>query len=188
MIWFDYLVIFILLCFILEGLIKGGVKQLSSLLGIIAGFFFSGRLSPYISPILKNLSTNETFLKFLPIISIAIAFILIYIAFMLLGAIFRFILRSLSLGIIDKFLGIIFGIVKGSLLVTLIYLAIVVTIPSMKPKLVRGKTYPIIQYTLMITQKLLPKNWQETFKNLENKIPEQLHKLKFKHMLNQFSH
>ncbi len=157
MTWFDYAGIVIIAYFLIRGFLRGFLRGLTSFIGILMGFIFSGRVAPVISQFLIHLGIKSN--DFLPLLSIAIAFLIIYMGFFILGIALKFLLDTLSLGMIDRILGMGFGFVKASLLITLIYLAVVLSIPSYKKDLNRSKIYPLVYYTLSVTKKLLPSNW-----------------------------
>ncbi len=168
MIWFDYVALAILAYFIIRGFLGGFVRTVFSFIGMIIAFLYSGWLSIKISPYIGNLITNNP--KVLPILSFIIAFILIYLSFILLGFIIRTILGTLQLTIADYILGTILGFIKGALFITLFYLALVIPYPKAQEYLNKALTYPIVKHTWKISSQFLPKTWRSFLKKRNIKI------------------
>lgn len=118
----NFLDIFILICFIpaiIGGLINGLVRQLATLasllLGIWAGWHFSELLSQWIRAFLHSES------KLIGIISFAIIFIAVLILVNLIGKALSGIVKFALLGWLDRLLGVIFGILKYCLILSVIF-------------------------------------------------------------------
>lgn len=117
----NYLDIFILICFIpaiIGGLVNGLVRQIASLasliLGIWAGWHFSEVLSQGIRIWFK---TDNNLIN---IISFAIIFIVVLILVNFIGKALSGIVKFALLGWLDKFLGVVFGLIKYSLILSVI--------------------------------------------------------------------
>lgn len=118
----NYLDIFILICFIpavIGGLMNGLVKQIASLaalvLGIWAGWHFSELLSQGIRIWFK---TDNNLIN---IISFAIIFIAVLLLVNLIGNALSKIVKVVLLGWLDRILGVIFGILKYCLILSVIF-------------------------------------------------------------------
>jgi membrane protein required for colicin V production len=109
----DAVDVFFLICFIpavIGGLMNGLVRQVASLvaliLGIWAGWHFSSLVAQGIQVFIKN---NDSLVN---IISFAIVFIIVLILVNMIGRGLSKIVQLALLGWLDKLLGVIFGIVK----------------------------------------------------------------------------
>ncbi len=113
--------IILLLCFIpavISGLTKGLIKQVADLVTLIlaawAAYYFSGSLAAFLG---KYVSWDPTVLK-------VVAFILIVIVIALvLGLVSSLItkaLSALSLGFLNKLLGVVFAVIKCALILALL--------------------------------------------------------------------
>ena len=129
--WYDILMIVIIVAGFLYGMIKGIVSELFALIGIVGGFVvamkFSFILKPYILPFVKKEIVAVVF-------SFAVLLILTAVIFIMLGVFFRKALKIVHLSWLDRFVGGIFGIVKGLVIAGLISLLIFVFLPG-------GKTF-----------------------------------------------
>ena len=153
MTWFDYVAIPIIVYFVIRGLFSGFVKTVFSLVGIIAAFLFAGRLSEKIVPFVIKVIHHP---KVIPVVSLVIAFAVIYLAFVTAGWIIARLLKALNLSIADRLLGGLLGIIKGAIFITFIYLLITLPYPMARTKLKQSFTYPIVQWTLKIGSKIIP--------------------------------
>lgn len=118
----NYLDIFILLCLIpafIGGFLNGLVRQITSLialiLGIWAGWHFSELLSQWIRIWFES---NNNLIN---IISFAIIFIVVLLLVNLVGKFLSKIIKIALLGWLDRILGIIFGILKYCLILSIIF-------------------------------------------------------------------
>lgn len=129
--WYDILMIVIIVAGFLYGMIKGIVSEIFALIGIVGGFVvamkFSFILKPYILPFVKKEIVAVVF-------SFAVLLILTAVIFIMLGVFFRKALKIVHLSWLDRFVGGIFGIVKGLVIAGLISLLIFVFLPG-------GKTF-----------------------------------------------
>ena len=117
---FDYIVLLIVICFVLLGAMRGLVKEIVSLVGWVfascVSFFFGvefARLLP------QRLLGNDR-------IRLLIAYVILFLGVLLLvrlvGKVFRRLIKLGGLQSFDKFLGALFGFIKGTFIVLLLVL------------------------------------------------------------------
>ncbi len=162
MTWFDYIALGFLAYFVIRGFLSGFVRVVFSFAGMIAGFLYSGWLSIKLSPFIESLTTSHP--KILPVLSYIIAFLLIYLSFVIIGFIILKILGKLNLTIADYILGALLGFIKGSLFITILYIAFVLPYPPAQKVLNKSFVYPLIKYNLKLSYKLFPKSWKNFLK------------------------
>ena len=97
----------------------GFLDELLSLVVFIVGGYLAYSLSPYLIPYLDFLSNSYLILK---IISVIIIFIVIYIIGKLLKTFILDMINETELNGFDKFLGMILGLLKGVVVVSVIIL------------------------------------------------------------------
>jgi membrane protein required for colicin V production len=116
----DISVFVLLAIFIISNTIKGFVRGLAFLLGIIAGFWLAGHYAPSVVPYLKHWmpSSISYFLAFLIIL------ILTIIAACLIGILISILLKSSMLGWLDHLLGAFLGAAKAILIASIILVLI----------------------------------------------------------------
>lgn len=124
---FDWFLLLILAWSTILALIRGLLRELCSLAGLIAGVLLAGW---YYGPVARWLE------RWLPSASAAniAAFLLIAvgvgIAAGLIGRMFRRTASTIGLGFLDRLAGGLFGFVRGCLLATVVMLAIAAFLPS----------------------------------------------------------
>jgi membrane protein required for colicin V production len=122
----DLLIVAVLVVSVVAAFVKGFFVEVFSLAGVLFGLFFAaanyGRLTPWILRLVQNHEVANL-----------IAFLLIALVVMLLaslaGRLFRGVVRQVGLGIVDRLLGALFGLVKGCVVVTLVLMAVVAFLP-----------------------------------------------------------
>lgn len=123
----DWLIIIVLLVSVLTAAKNGLLLEVFSLAGLILGFVLASwnyqRLLPWLTHLIHLLPAAE-----------AVSFLLIALGVMLLagilGRVIRWSVHSIGLGWVDRFLGALFGIVKGFVLVTVAVLVIAAFFPQ----------------------------------------------------------
>jgi membrane protein required for colicin V production len=122
--YIDIVILVIVIASAVEGAIQGFIYEICSLLGLIAGFFLALEFS----------ATAAGYLSFIPLedwILRIIAFLLILIAvnviLRLLGKSLRAILRKVFMGWMDRMLGALFGLLRGSAFVVFLVAILLLT-------------------------------------------------------------
>ncbi len=123
----DWLILVVLLVSVLSAAKNGFFLEVFSLTGVIAGLLIASwnyqKLLPWVSRWIHSWPAAE-----------ALSFLLIALAVMilagLLGRVVRWSVHSIGLGWADRFIGAVFGFVKGCALVTLAVLVIAAFLPQ----------------------------------------------------------
>lgn len=145
--WFDIAIFVIIIAAAIKGYISGFIKQLASLAGIIAGAIFAGKIAGFITPYIHD--TTQTNNYIVEALSYFIAFLIIVIAFLLLGRIVQGMLEAVKLNFINRLAGVVFSAGKW-LIVLSILLNVIVELDQkkiiIKPEIrENSKTYPYIK-------------------------------------------
>lgn len=115
---FDIIITALLLFGFISGLFKGLFVEVASFVALIAGIYGAIKFSHFIRDFLATrVSWDE---KYITLMSFAISFILIVLAISLLGKLFTKIADFASLGILNKLLGGIFGVLKIGLILSIV--------------------------------------------------------------------
>ena len=121
--YFDILVLTLTFLLGLKGLIRGFIKEIFALVGIIGGVFVASRLSnntgEMIGDFLKIQSEKTNIL-----IGFVVTLIIVWGIAYILGIVFSKISSASGLGIFDRFLGFVFGSGKVFLLFAIITYAV----------------------------------------------------------------
>ena len=147
MILFDIIVLTLITILGLKGLIRGFIKEVFGLVGIVGGVFVASRISKPVGELINNLipiDNESTRLLFGFIVSIVGFWAIAY----LIGIAISKISSLSGLGIFDRLFGFIFGAAKVFLIFSIIIYAIsqVEAIKNSLDKKTNGSImYPILQ-------------------------------------------
>lgn len=124
---FDILIIVILGYSLVRGLFRGLVKELSSIIGVLGGFYAAYTYYPVVAGLLSRLIHD---LSYLNILSFLIIFCGVLIIVGVLGVIIKYLLNIAFLGWIDRIGGVIFGVLKGILIVSILFITLTAFLPK----------------------------------------------------------
>jgi membrane protein required for colicin V production len=127
MMFFDYVVLTIVGISILLGVLRGLLREALSLLAWVAAFWVANAYTVEIAPLLPEAIPTEAVRFFA-------AFVLLFIGALLLMSLVTIavaeLVKTLKLGVYDKGLGALFGLLRGALIVlTLVLLAGMTSLP-----------------------------------------------------------
>lgn len=122
--YLDIIVLVILLASAVEGGLNGFIYSVCSLLGLAAGFFLA----------LKFCTVLALHLDFIPlpdwvlhVSAFLIILIVVSLIFRLIGKGLRQLMRTLFMGWLDRAAGVLFGLVRGGILICLILMILLLT-------------------------------------------------------------
>ncbi len=115
---FDIVVLVIIGISAVSGLLKGLITMLSSLLALLLGVWLSIKFSYVTGDILQNHFTIDG--KYVTILSFIITFIIVVLAVHMLGKSVGSLVKAISLGFVDKILGVLFGVLKSAFIISVI--------------------------------------------------------------------
>ena len=145
----DLIIISTLIFLVVKGLLRGFIRELASLAGVILGVLLGNHFQPQMTLYLKSYLPPT---DYLPLISFAFLFALILIGCNLVGYLLKLLFSKVLLGWLDRTLGVWLALAKG---VILIYLTIVILtffMPTKTPLIAQSKLAPwiIVSYQSMI--------------------------------------
>ena len=134
---------------VLKGLLRGFIRELASLAGVILGILLGNHYQPEMTLRLKSYLPLT---DYLPLISFASLFALILIACNLMGYLLRLLFRKAFLGGLDRILGVCLALAKGVILIYLTIVILVFFVPTKTPLIAQSKLAPwiIVSYQSMI--------------------------------------
>ena len=124
---FDILIIVILGYSLVRGLFRGLVKELSSIIGVLGGFYAAYTYYQVVAGLLSRLIHDISYLN---ILSFLIIFCGVLIIVGVLGVIIKYVLNIAFLGWIDRIGGVIFGVLKGILIVSILFITLTAFLPK----------------------------------------------------------
>ena len=112
---FDWTIIGVVGLSMVLAFFRGVTRELIALAAWVLGFVAAVALSPLLGGMLPEIGDN-------PVIKYLIAFAVIFLGSLVLGALIAWplssVIRKAGLGFVDRFLGAIFGVARGVVLVT----------------------------------------------------------------------
>ena len=101
-----------------NGFLKGLVKELASILGIIFGIYLAKNYYTFLDQKLYLLFESEA--NYLSLISAVIIFLLTIMIFKIVASFLTKFLKLIALGLLNKIIGAIFGVLKSLLILCVI--------------------------------------------------------------------
>lgn len=150
--WVDYCIIAVLALSVLMGLLRGLIGEVLALACWIAAFWFAWVFGPRLAAALTAIDVPSARL----LLGYAICFFAVLIA----GAIVSFLMRKLIAGSglsgSDRLLGMVFGLIRGLVLVTLLVLVLGFTPLARDPWWQNSRLLPTFQRTAAWITSMLP--------------------------------
>ena len=167
--WLDIILLVIIVSSIIIDVLRGGIRGIFGLLGIIIGIFGASRI--YKSFALSLPIQNPSIAR---AVSFIILFLVIAVLINLIGLGIRKAAHFLSIGFLDRFLGLILGALKGTLLAGAICFFLNL-FPQGQNVIQSSKIAPTIFAELRFFHNLFPKTAQQ---KLHWRTPRQRIRLK----------
>jgi membrane protein required for colicin V production len=120
--YLDIIFAFLLILSAFSGFSKGFVIELTSLVALIAGIFAAIYFSDVTADFLTTYFSFSS--KYLSIIAFTLTFILVLIAIVIVGRIVEKFVDLLMLGFLNKLAGLLFGVLKGILILSILIFVI----------------------------------------------------------------
>ena len=114
----DIILSLILLYGLVRGFFRGFLAELASLIGIVAGIYGAIHLSHFLGDFLSTQIDWRP--QYINLISFAITFVIIVVLVSLAGKILTKVATFAALGIVNKLIGGVFGIIKSAFIASVI--------------------------------------------------------------------
>lgn len=114
MLVFDIIVAIIILFFAYKGYKNGLIKELGSLVALIAGIFLAIRFSDFMDSIIRNNTSIDS--EYVPILSFAVIFIAVVVCVIMFSKILDKFLKVIKLDWLNKLGGVFFSTAKTVLI------------------------------------------------------------------------
>lgn len=128
--WIDLFIVVILILSFIMGFINGLVKEVASLVALILGIWGAIRFSTYTAEKLYDYFDMTG--KYVGIIAFLITFGIIVVLIHFIGILADKVVNAVSLGFVNRLLGIVFGVLK-SVLIMSVFFVILNAIDSRRP-------------------------------------------------------
>jgi membrane protein required for colicin V production len=123
----DFIILVMVGFCIIRGFFTGVIKELSSIIGVIGGFFAAHLYYPQLSHMLSGWVSTASYRD---MIAFSIVFCAVFSVAVIVGIILKYLLKVILLGWADHLFGVAFGFVKGILLVSVLLLVLTSFLPK----------------------------------------------------------
>jgi membrane protein required for colicin V production len=158
---FDFLVIAILSYGLIRGIFRGLVREISSIIGVLGGFYaaytyyshVAASIAPWISdPVHRN------------IISYLLIFSVVVLIVGILAVVVKYLLNIAYLGWVDRVCGALFGFLKGGLVCCVLFIVFTAFLPKGTPFIKKSTLSPHLATVSEVMANVLSKDMKENFK------------------------
>ena len=149
----DFLIIFGLILSVLYSTFRGLVREIFSLLSVIIGLLVSVRTYHLVAEPIEGLIHNSGASR---IVGFIICLIIVSVAISLLGALIRKLITSTHMGRLDRFLGALFGLVKGLIVAVVMFTLLQMILPKESAVLKNSALLPHSNTIISYTKTLVP--------------------------------
>ena len=163
---FDIFIIIVVGYSLIRGLFRGLVKEVSSIIGVLGGFYAAYSYYPTVAKLLSGLIINPSYLN---ILSFLIIFCSILIVISILGVVIKYLMNVAFLGWVDRACGLGFGLIKGLLIVTVLFIILTTFLPKGAPLIKKSVLAP---HVIWISEKMVNVVPEEMKKDFFGKLDE----------------
>jgi membrane protein required for colicin V production len=163
---FDIVVAVILGFCLIRGIFRGLVKEMASIIGVLAGFYAAYTYYPAMAGLLVRWISNEVYLN---ITSFMAIFCLILIIISILGVILKYLMSIAHLGWVDRVSGACFGVFKGVLIASVLLVTLTAFLPKGSPLVRDSLLAPHINMLSESMSRIVSDDMQKAF---DDKIGE----------------
>ena len=157
---FDILTIVILAYSIIRGIFRGLIKEMSSIVGVLAGYYAAYSYYAAIAALLSRWITNTAYVN---IVSFLILFSVVFLIVSALGVILKYVLRIAFMGWLDRICGAAFGLAKAILIAAVLLIVLTTFLPQNAPIVTHSVLAPHVTTVSEIMVKVLSKDMKQKF-------------------------
>ena len=145
---------------LIRGIFRGLIKEISSIVGVLAGYYAAYTYYGYPAKLLSNWLSNADYIN---ILSFFIIFCLVFLTISILGVIIKYLLNISSLGWVDRVCGSLAGLAKGILISAIVLVALTAFLPKGAPIIKKSLLAPHVALISETMVKVVPKQLKQEF-------------------------
>ncbi len=146
---------------LVRGLFRGLVKELSSIIGVLGGFYAAYTYYKVLAGLLAGLIHDTSYLNILSFLTI-FCFVLIVVG--VLGVIIKYVLNIAFLGWVDRIGGVVFGVLKGVLIVSILFITLTAFLPKGTAFIKDSQLAPHVSWVSERMAKVISKEMKQDFR------------------------
>jgi membrane protein required for colicin V production len=156
----DLVIMAVLAYCLIRGIFRGLIKELAAIVGVFAAFYAGYTYYPFVVGILDRWVNDSGFLN---MISFFILFCFVFLLISVLGVVIKYLLNITFLGWVDRLCGAIFGILKGTLIVAVLLVALTAFLQRGSPLLRYSLLAPHMMYLSQKMARVVPHHMKRQF-------------------------
>jgi membrane protein required for colicin V production len=170
--YFDIIVGILLILAALKGLKNGLVKELAGLAALLLGIIFAVQFSDRTSEFLSGFFHTQ----YMGVIAFLLTFVLVVVIVHLIAHVLHRLINAVALGVFDRILGLVFGVVKAGFIISIVLLGLEIfgleeSIVTPREQL-RSKLYPPVKNAAPMIFNLFDKDLDHFFnRDQDNQSP-----------------
>jgi len=149
---FDSIIALIFLLFIIRGAWIGFMRQLAAFLALVGSYWLAGRYSGELIPYVKQFIENP---KVVFLASFVALFLVSAVLFILGGKVLRRVMEISLLGWFDRFLGLLLGCLKASVISVFLYMVLASTLSASNNLLKESVSAPYLKQGAEVVRKVI---------------------------------
>ncbi len=157
---FDIVVIIILGYCLIRGFFRGLIKEVSSIIGVLAGFYAG---YTYYSEFAVSLSAWISSQAYSNILAFMLLFCSVFVVISIIGIIIKYLMNIAFLGLIDRIGGVIFGAAKGILITSVILLILTTFLPKGAPLISKSVLAPHVVSVAEVMSRVVSEKLKQEF-------------------------
>lgn len=158
--FFDIAIIIIISFCLIRGAFKGLIREVAGIVGVIAGFYGAYTYYKVIGPLFHQWISTPAYQN---LIAFFLLFCLILIGVSLISTLIRKFLNLVFLGWVDRLFGLVFGVLKGILIVSILFIMITTFLPDHSAILSQSVFAPYVAEISRVITLFVSKNFRSDF-------------------------
>jgi len=164
---FDIAVAIVICLFLIKGIIRGFVKEIASIFGLIISFalasLFYSSGAAFFDPFIDTASYRD-------VLGFLLVFLAVYIIVLVIGLLMDKIVKTTMVKPLNIALGALVGLLKGVFLAALLLLVVSAFVAPDEPLLRDSRSQPLLRYASDTMIKLTPENLRKQFEAKKKKL------------------
>jgi len=156
----DLVILAVMAYCLIRGIFRGLIKELAAIVGVFAAFYAGYTYYPLVAGFLDRWITDSGYLN---ILSFFILFCFVFLSISILGVVIKYLLNIAFLGWVDRLCGAVFGILKGTLIVAVLLIALTAFLQRGTPLIRDSLLAPHVMHLSRKMAKVVPHNMKNQF-------------------------
>ena len=124
---FDMVVVVIMVYFLIIGLLRGGIREITSIAALLGGFYIAYLGYEPFSVVFQVFISTQYIRE---IVAFIVLFGLVAVSVTLVGTLLRMFMKMVLLGMVDRLAGVLIGAVKAVIVVSVLHFLALTFLPS----------------------------------------------------------